>query len=125
LSTFLIGGSHNIKAGQAGHRTLGASTEMLGSLSIKTSGDITREITGAINTTIAGPLTSKASGKHSIKAGGALKIKAGGPIDFKGSTVTFIVGGSKVTASPNGLTLDSGSIKISGNTKQKKATGHS
>lgn len=123
-STFLIGGSHNITAGQAGHRTLGASSETAASLTIKTSGDITRDITGAINTTIAGALSSKAGGKHSIEAGGPLSIKASGAIDFKATKVTFTVGGSSVTASPEGLLIESPTIKISGTTKQSKATGH-
>ena len=48
----------------------------------------------------------------------------GGPIDFKATTVTFTVGGSSVTASPEGLLIKASTIKISGTTKQSKATGH-
>ncbi|WP_437994370.1 type VI secretion system Vgr family protein [Sorangium sp. So ce145] len=124
-STFLVGGSHHIKAGQAGARTLGASNETLGSLRIETSGDITRDITGPITTTVAGSLKSKASGKHNIKAGGALKLTVGGPLKLTASKVTFVVGGSTVTSASDGLLLDAGTIKFKGKTNQKKDTGHS
>lgn len=121
-STLLVGGSHTIKAGQAGSRTLGAATDLLGSLSITTAGNLTRDITGAVNTTIAGTLSSKAGGKHSIEAGGALTLTIGGALTMKGSHVTFICGSSKVSTSPAGVLIEASTITITGSTKQSGAT---
>jgi type VI secretion system secreted protein VgrG len=118
-STFLVGGSHSIKAGAtAGTKTLGAATEVLGSLSIKTAANLCREVKGPINTTIGGALSSKAGGQHSIKAGAALSIKIAGPLTMTGSKVTFVVGDSKVSASPGGVLIETPSFKVTGSTKQ-------
>jgi type VI secretion system secreted protein VgrG len=124
-STLLIGGSHNVKAGRSGSRTLGiASDTVAGAFKITTAGAITRDIKGPINTTIAGSLTSSAAGGHSIKAGGPLSIKVGGPLKMTASKVSFIVGGATVTASPDGVLLEAGTITVTGFTKQAKPTGH-
>jgi type VI secretion system secreted protein VgrG len=117
-STFLVGGSHLIKASTAGSRTLGISTEVLGSLNIKAKTTIQREIKGLLATTISGTLTSTAKGGHSIKAGAALSIKIGGALTMEGSTIAFICGGSKVVASPGGVIVESSSITITKHTKQ-------
>ena len=125
VSTFLVGGSHAIKAGMAGSRTLGVASDTVGSFKITTAAGITRDVKGPINTTIAGSLNSKAGGEHSIKAGAALSIKVGGAMKLKASTVTFVVGGSKVSTSPAGVLLEAGTITITGASTQSKATGHS
>ncbi|WP_437646545.1 type VI secretion system Vgr family protein [Sorangium sp. So ce362] len=123
-STLLIGGSHSTKALTASFDTLGASTETLGSLSIKTSGQIVRSVSGAISTTIAGALNSKAGGKHVIRAEAALKIKVGGSLTMTGSHVTFVCGESKVIASSGGIVLEAPKIKVSRGSKQSKETTH-
>lgn len=124
-STLLIGGSHSVKAGQSGSRTLGIASDTLGSFKITTSGAITRDIKGALNTTIAGSLNSTASGSHSIKAGAALSIKVAGALKMTGAKVTFIVGGAKLATTSSGLLIEAGTIKVTGFTKQAKPTGHS
>lgn len=124
-STLLIGGSHNVKAGRSGSRTLGIASDTVGgAFKITTAGAITRDIKGPINTTIAGSLSSSAAGGHSIKAGGALSIKVGGPLKMTASKVSFIVGGATVTSSPDGVLLEAGTITVTGFTKQAKPTGH-
>ncbi len=125
VSTLLVGGSHSIKAGQAGAKTLGIGSDTLGSFKITVSGGITRDVKGPINTTIAGSLTSKAGGKHSIKAGGALTFKVGGPLKMTASKVSFVVGGSTLTVTPSGLLLDAGNVVVTGFTTQKKPSDHS
>ncbi len=124
-STLLVGGSHSIKAGQAGTRTLGLASDTVGSFKITVTGAITRSVKGPINTTIAGSLKSKAGGKHSIKAGGALSFKVGGGLKLTASKVSFIVGGTTLTISPDGLLLDAGNVTITGFTTQKKPSDHS
>src|SRR5262245_39353868 len=79
-STILVGGSHSTATARAIFTTVGASSETLGCLQIKSKGPIERVIDGPMNTTIAGALTSAAAGKHAIKAGGALTIKVGGAL---------------------------------------------
>jgi type VI secretion system secreted protein VgrG len=120
-STFLVGGSHNIRASTTGSRTLGVSTEVLGSYRITTTGDIERDIKGAIATTIAGGLDSKASGGHSIKAGALLDIDISGALTMKGGTIAFVVGGSSLVATSGGVKMKSSRITITGNTKASGA----
>jgi type VI secretion system secreted protein VgrG len=117
-STFLVGGSHTVRASTTGSRTLGAQTEVLGTYAIQTSGDITREIKGVLGTTIAGGLKSKAGGAHSIKAGAALSMTFGGALTMNGGTITFICGGSKLVATGGGVVIDTPSLTVTGNTKQ-------
>ncbi|MFO0759558.1 MAG: type VI secretion system tip protein TssI/VgrG [Byssovorax sp.] len=124
-STLLVGGSHAIKAGQAGSRTLGVASDTVGSFKITVAGAITRNVKGPINTTIAGSLKSKAGGKHSIKAGGSLSFKVGGGLKLTASKVSFVVGGATLTVSPDGLLLDAGDVTITGFTTQKKPSDHS
>jgi type VI secretion system secreted protein VgrG len=123
-STFLVGGSHSIRTAKAGTKVLGASTETVGSLTIKSAGPIVRNIKGALNTTIAGALSSKAGGKHTIEAGGALSVMIGGSLKLKGGKVTFICGGAKVTCEGSDLTVDAPQIEITGSFKQSGTTGH-
>ncbi|MEO7331752.1 MAG: type VI secretion system tip protein VgrG, partial [Minicystis sp.] len=117
-STFLVGGSHTVRASTTGSRTLGAQAEVLGSYSIQTSGNITREIKGVLGTTIAGSLKSKAGGAHSIKAGAALSMTFGGPLTINGGTISFICGSSKLVATSAGVVIETPSLTITGNTKQ-------
>jgi type VI secretion system secreted protein VgrG len=125
ISTLLVGGSHSVKAGKSGSRTLGIATDTVGSFKITVAGGITRDIKGAINTTIGGSLNSTAGGEHSIKAGAALSIKVAGALKMTGAKVSFTVGSSTVTTSSSGLLLEAGTITVTGHTTQKKATGHS
>ena len=123
-STFLVGGSHSTKTRSGNSKVLGASTEVLGSLKIKTGTSIGRDVKGVLSTKIAGALDSDAGGKHQIKAGAAVNIKIGGTLTLDGSHVTFVVGGSKLSSSPSGVLIEAASIEITGASKQSGGAEH-
>ncbi len=123
-STFLVGGSHSTRTKSHSQNTLGASTELLGTLKIKATTDVIRNVRGAMTVNVAGALKSTAGGKHIIKAGGALQMTFAGALKLDGAHVTFTVGSSKVSASPGGVLIEATDIEITGTSKQSGVTGH-
>jgi type VI secretion system secreted protein VgrG len=123
-STILVGGSHSTTTVKAAATTAGASSELLGSLNVRSKGGIERTVKGVLGTTIAGSLTSTADGAHAIKAGGALSIRIGGSLTLSGSHVTFECGGSKLSASPGGVLIEASVIKVTKASTQTAKTTH-
>jgi type VI secretion system secreted protein VgrG len=123
-STFVVAGSHTTKTAAASVRVLGASQETLGSLRIKSGGILSRDVNGALSATIGGGLKSKAGGAHVISAKGNLTMKVGGSLVLDGANVSFICGSSVVSASPGGVLIKAGTIKITGASKQSSKSTH-
>lgn len=124
-STFLVGGSHSTKARKAAVKVAGASSETLGSLLIKTNGNIVRDVKGVYSTKVGGSRKVKSGAAYKLEAGVSLDIKIGGSLKVDGSRVTFIVGGSVVNVSSSGVVIDAGTIEITGPSKQSGKVGHS
>jgi type VI secretion system secreted protein VgrG len=123
-STFLVAGGHSTRTATYGARTLGASSETLGSLSVTTKNMIARQVKGVLSTKIAGSLTSTATGVHVIEAGASMSIKIGGSLTMEGAHVVFICGSSVVAASPGGVLIEASTINISGSSKQSGGANH-
>jgi type VI secretion system secreted protein VgrG len=124
-SAITVGGSHTMKAVTVGVRVLGAYEENLGSLKVKSGSFIGRDVKGPVITNVAGTLKINADGGvYSMKAGSKITLQAAGPLQCEGGVVVFVVGHSVVAASPGGVLVKAGTIKINGPTKQSGDTTH-
>jgi type VI secretion system secreted protein VgrG len=123
-STFAVGGSHVTRAATAKFKIAGASTETLGAQHVKSGGSLTRVVNGNLTTTIDGALKTNASGSHNLKVANALTIRVGGSLDMSGAHVSFVCGGSKVSASPAGVLIEADTITVQGDSTQSSKTTH-
>jgi type VI secretion system secreted protein VgrG len=123
-STFTVGASHVTKTKSFTQNVKGQSTETLGALHLKSDAKIQRVVKGTMSTTIAGAYSSESGGPHHVKVASKLTVKIGGSLKIDGSTVAFVVGSSKVAASPGGVLIEASDIKITDDSKQSSKTTH-
>jgi type VI secretion system secreted protein VgrG len=123
-SMFLIGGNHNIQAGNVSTRTMGASVDTAASLRVNAmAADIVRHVKTGMHRTVDGSLTVSAGKDYRLKAGAALNLKIGGSLSLTGGMVVFHCGRSTVSVSSGGVLFKASSITINGKAQQSgKAT---
>ncbi len=123
-SSFLVAGSHTTKTLSADLKVLGASTENVGSLTIKTKGSMARKVRGAVTTQIGGALTAKSGAEYGLKSAASVAIKVAGSLKITSGTIVFECGGSKIEVTSGGVQIIAGDVKITGASKQSGRAIH-
>ncbi|WP_437553194.1 type VI secretion system tip protein TssI/VgrG [Sorangium sp. So ce367] len=118
-SSFAIGGSHATSAVRISRLTMAASADTAAATSLRARAGLGRNVKTAHTLKAGGAIQLDAGAEFAVKASGALSIQAAGAITLDGGTVVFDVGdgASTVSVHGGGLTLESATITINGETQ--------
>jgi hypothetical protein len=98
---------------------MAASADTAAATSLRARAGLGRNVKTAHTLKAGGAIQLDAGAEFAVKASGALSIQAGGAITLDGGTVVFDVGdgASTVSVHGGGLTLESATITINGETQ--------
>lgn len=116
-STFAIAGSHATAAVRISRLTVIKSTDTAAAMSVKARKNIARNVKTAHTLKAGGALKLDAGGDVVVNAKASISIQSSGPANFKGGTVIFEVGGSKLSIDSGAVTLESAQITVNGKTQ--------